>query len=64
MYDKASSVTTGYSVTILTHHSLRNLLNDGKYTLTMPRFRDYYRPLEQEDVTLVTCDTVNPAKSC
>lgn len=39
-------------MTFLTHHSLRNLLNYGKYTLTMPRLRDYHRPLEQEDVTV------------
>lgn len=45
MYDKASSVTRGYPVTILTHHSLRNLLNYGRYTLTMPRLRDYHRLL-------------------
>ncbi|KAI3367264.1 hypothetical protein L3Q82_008151 [Scortum barcoo] len=63
MYEKASSVTMGYPVTILTHHSLRNLLNHGKYTLTMPRLRDYYRLLEQEDVTLAKCATVNPAES-
>uniref|UniRef100_A0AAQ6APB8 Uncharacterized protein n=1 Tax=Amphiprion ocellaris TaxID=80972 RepID=A0AAQ6APB8_AMPOC len=63
MYDKASSVTMGYPVTILTHHSLRNLLNYGKYTLTMPRLRDYYRLLEQEDVTLVRCTTINPAEN-
>lgn len=25
--------------------------------------RDYYRPLEQEDVTLVRCTTVNPAET-
>ncbi|KAM7417008.1 hypothetical protein PAMA_016903 [Pampus argenteus] len=63
MYDKASSVTMGYPVTILTHHSLRNLLNYGKYTLTMSRLRDYHRLLEQEDVTLARCTTVNPAES-
>lgn len=63
MYDKASSVTMGDPVTILTHHSLRNLLNYGKYALTMPRLRDYHRLLEQEDVTLVRCATVNPAES-
>lgn len=62
MYDKASSITMGYPVTILTHHSLRNLLNYGKYVLTMPRLRDYHRLLEQEDVTLVRCVTVNPAE--
>ncbi|XP_061127087.1 uncharacterized protein LOC133146985 [Syngnathus typhle] len=61
MYDKASSVTMGYPVTILTHHSLRTLLNHGKYTLTESRLRDYYRLLEQEDVTLARCTTVNPA---
>ena len=63
MYNKASSVTMGYPVTILTHHSLRNLLNYGKYTLTMSRLRDYHRLLEQEDVTIVRCATVNPAEN-
>lgn len=62
MYEKASALTMGYPVTILTHHSLRNLLNHGKYTLTMPRLRDYHRLLEQEDVTLVRCNTINPAE--
>ena len=62
MYEKASAVTMGYPVTILTHHSLRNLLNYGKYTLTVPRIRDYYRMLEQEDVTLAKCTTINPAE--
>lgn len=62
MYDKASALTMGYPVTILTHHSLRNLLNYGKYTLTMSRLRDYHRLLNQEDVTLVRCATVNPAE--
>ena len=61
MYGKASSITMGYPVTILTHHSLRNLLNRGRYTLTMPR--DYHRLLEQEDVTLARCTTVNPAET-
>ncbi|KAL6473215.1 hypothetical protein MHYP_G00194030 [Metynnis hypsauchen] len=60
---EASSVTMGYPMTILTHHSLRNLLNYGKYVLTMPRLRDYYRLLEQEDVTLARCVTVNPAEN-
>ncbi|KAK0144494.1 Gag-Pol polyprotein [Merluccius polli] len=50
MYEKASSITMGYPVTILTHHSLRNLLNRG-------------RLLEQEDVTLARCNTVNPAET-
>jgi len=63
MYEKAASVTMGYPVTILTHHSLRNLLNHGKYTLTMSRLRDDYRLLEQEDVSLARCTTVNPAES-
>ena len=63
MYEKASSITMGYPVTILTHHSLRNLLNRGRYTLTMPRLRDYHRLLEQEDVTLARCNTVNPAET-
>lgn len=63
MYEKASSVTMGYPVTILCHHSLRNLLNYGKYTLTMPRLRDYHRLLEQEDVTVVRCTTANPAEN-
>lgn len=63
MYEKASSVTMGYPVTILCHHSMRNLLNCDKYTLTMPRLRDYHRLLEQEDVTLVRCATANPAEN-
>ncbi|XP_030580076.1 uncharacterized protein LOC115776499 [Archocentrus centrarchus] len=63
MYEKASAITMGYPVTILTHHSLRNLLNYGKYTLTMPRLREYHRLLEQEDVTLMRCVTTNPAES-
>lgn len=63
MYSKASSVTMGYPVTILTHHSLRNLLNYGKNNLTMSRLRDYHRLLEQEDVTLVRCVTTNPAEN-
>ena len=61
MYQKASALTMGYPVTIATHHSLRNLLNHGKFSLTMPRLRDYHRLLEQEDITLVRCNTVNPA---
>lgn len=63
MYEKASSVTMGYPVTIRCHHSLRNLLNYGKYTLTMPRLRDYHRLLEQEDVTLIRCTTANPSEN-
>ena len=38
-------------------------MNHGKYTLTMSRLRDYYRLLEQEDVSLARCTTVNPAES-
>lgn len=63
MYEKASSVMMSYPVTILCHHSLRNLLNYGKYTLTSPRLRDYQRLLEQEDVTLISCATTNPAEN-
>lgn len=61
MYEKASALTMGFPVTILTHHSVRNLLNCSKYTLTASRIRDYYRMLELPDVTLVRCATVNPA---
>lgn len=63
MYEKASSVTMGYPITILCHHSLRNLLNYGKYTLTMSRLRDYHRLVEQPDVTLIRCSTINPAEN-
>ncbi len=63
MYEKASAVTMGYPATILKHRSLRNLLNHGRYTLTMPWLRDYYMLLEQEDVTLAQCNTVNPAET-
>ena len=63
MYEKASAITMGYPVNILVHHSVRNLLFKGKYSLTMSRIRDYHRLLEQKDVTVVRCDTVNPAES-
>lgn len=63
MYKKASFVTMGYPLTILCHHSVRNLLNYGKYILTMPRLRDYHRLLEQEDVTVIRCATANPAEN-
>ena len=59
MYEKASVVTMGYPVTILTHHSLSNILNHGKYSLTVSRLRDYHRLLEQEDVTLARNTTVD-----
>ena len=61
MYEMASALTMGYPLTIVTHHSLRNLLNHGKFTLTMPRIRDYHRILEQQDATLARCSTINPA---
>lgn len=61
MYEKAAAITMGYALTIVTHHSLRNLLNHGKFILTMPRIRDYHRLIEQEDVTLARCSTINPA---
>lgn len=63
MYEKASSVTMGYPLTILCHHSVRIILNYGKYMLTMPRLRDYHRLLEQEDVTLIRCATANQAEN-
>lgn len=61
MNEKASASTMGYPVTIFTHHSLRNLLNHSKYTLTALRIKDYHRILDQEDVTLPKCSTINPA---
>lgn len=50
-------------MTLLCHHSLRNLLNYGKYTLTMPRLRHYHRLLEQEDAAFIRCTTANPAEN-
>ena len=61
MYEKASGLMIGYPLTIVAHHSLRKLFNHGKFTLTMPRIRDYHRLLEQEDVTLARCNTINLA---
>ena len=60
-YEKASAITMGYPVTIYTHHSVRNLLNHSKFTLTEPRIRDYYRLVDSENVTLLRCETINPA---
>lgn len=63
MYEKATAVTMGYPVTILVHHAIKNLLNHGKYALTASRIRDYHRMLEQPDVSVVRCNTVNPSES-
>ncbi|TKS67903.1 Protein unc-80 -like protein [Collichthys lucidus] len=65
MYEKAAAITMGYALTNVTHHSLRNLLNHGKFILTMPRIRDYHRLVEQEDVTLASIyDELQEPKTC
>ncbi|KAL7381164.1 hypothetical protein ABVT39_001391 [Epinephelus coioides] len=63
LYEMASFVTMVSEDCHRVTHSFRNLLNHGKYILTMPRLRDYHRLLEQEDVTLARCNTVNPAET-
>ena len=60
-YDKASSITMGYPVTIRTHHKITELIEKGKFVLTDARLLDYLALLTFPDVTIERCFTVNPA---
>ncbi|XP_041833465.1 uncharacterized protein LOC121634675 isoform X2 [Melanotaenia boesemani] len=61
MYEKASVVTMGYKVDILTHHKVVSLLEKSNFVLTNQRILEYYRILEYPDVSIKTCRTKNPA---
>ena len=51
-YDKASSITMGYPVTIRTHHKITELIEKGKFVLTDARLLDYLTLLTFPDVTI------------
>ena len=61
-YDKASSITMGYPVTIFTHHKVTELIEQGKFVLTNSRLLEYLTLLTFPDVTIRRCSTVNPAE--
>ncbi len=61
-YEKASTLTMGYPVTIYTHHKIVELLEQGKFVLTQARILAYSTLLTYPDVTVKRCRTVNPAE--
>ena len=61
-YDKASSITMGYPVTIFTHHKVTELIEQGKFVLTNSRLLEYLTLLTFPNVTIRRCSTVNPAE--
>jgi len=61
-YDKASTITMGYPVTIHAHHKIVELIEQGKFVLTQARILAYSSLLTYPDVTIKQCDTVNPAE--
>ncbi|XP_046899565.1 uncharacterized protein LOC124483259 isoform X2 [Hypomesus transpacificus] len=63
MYEKASTLTMGYPITIYTHHKIANLVERGKFLLTEARIRSYVTMLRYPDVSIKTCTTVNPANT-
>ena len=60
-YDKASTITMGYPVTIRTHHKITALIEKGKFVLTNSRLFEYLTLLTFPDVNIEKCFTVNPA---
>ncbi len=60
-YEKASTITMGYPVTIYTHHKVTELLEQGKFVLTPSRCIAYSTLLTFSDITIKRCTTVNPA---
>ncbi|XP_036001791.1 protein NYNRIN-like [Fundulus heteroclitus] len=60
-YEKASTITMGYPVTIQTHHKITELINQGKFVMTQARCLQYMPLLTYPDVTVQRCTTNNPA---
>ncbi len=60
-YEKATTITMGYPVTIYTHHKVVELIEQGKFVLTQARILAYSSLLAYPDVTIKQCHTVNPA---
>lgn len=61
-YQKAVLVTMGYLVRIYTHHKIVEMLDQAKFVLTPARIHNYQMLLTYPDITVVKCDTVNPAE--
>ena len=61
-YDRASSITMGYPVTIYTHHKVAELIEKGRFVVTNARLLNYLTLLTYPDVTIARCVTVNPAE--
>ena len=61
MYEKASTLTMGYPITIYTHHKIAGLVERGTVLLTESRVRSYVTLLRYPDVSIKSCTTVNPA---
>lgn len=59
--EKASALTMGYPIEILTHHKLVNLIKKGKSVLMTQRLTEYHLLLEYPDVTIRVCKVKNPA---
>lgn len=51
----------GYPVNIYTHHKVTELVEQGRFVLTAPRTLQYCALLTYPDVTIVRCNTINPA---
>lgn len=49
-----------YPVNIYTHHKQTNLIEQGKFDLTSQSLQTYAHLLQYPDVSLKTCNTVNP----
>ncbi|CAL9692543.1 unnamed protein product [Knipowitschia caucasica] len=63
LYEKASALTMGYPIEIMTHHKLVNLLEKGKFVLTAQRLTEYHLLVDYPDVTIRVCKVKNPADS-
>ncbi len=61
-YEKVSTITMGYPVTIYTHHKTVELIEQGKFVLTPARILAYSSLLTYPDVTIKRCSTINPAE--
>lgn len=51
----------GYPVTILTHHKIVELINQGKFVVIQARCLQYIPLQTYPDVTIKRCSTTNPA---
>ncbi|XP_024116725.1 uncharacterized protein LOC112138399, partial [Oryzias melastigma] len=60
-YEKASSITMGYPVTIYTHHKVTELVDQGRFVVNQSRCLQFAALLTHPDVTIKRCTTVNPA---